>query len=160
MDQSIKGPQEDKHFKKVAINVGILDYLSINEKDTFANITFDAFRSNIVGKISVDAFGKSQYETIKNLTIISIMNHEPPKYDVWKLLSGLINAENIFVCLRVSEIPSQAFSNEKQSKLSQIDFSYVYSVTLRKNAFYNLPNLNTLNFHSEIQLIENQAFAL
>ena len=89
------------------------------------------------------------------------VNHQPPEYNVWKFLSGLVNLEDISIDLNITEIPSYAFIplNGAQHKLQTIRFYTPNEITIQNKAFYHLDHLKVITFYSQIQRIQNQAFA-
>ena len=146
--------ETDKSFKKIQIF-----NLQHKEKDTFIlndtsfwDITFEQFDGQHIKYISNDAFGKSS-STIKSFKV-NRLHHSPPQYDVWKLLSGFVNVEEIQVGLNGTDnndyypyenaVPSQAFVpfNGKQKNLNKITLDFTYNkAAIKKMAFYNLNNL-------------------
>ena len=134
--------------------------LILNES-SFLDITFDNFVGRNIDLIHNKAFGKTT-EFIKNfINSEGFINHKPKEYDIWNVLSSLVNVENIDVELNITEIPTKAFSslNGRQSKLTNITITASKLLTIKQMAFYNLDNLTYLNFKSKINTIEKKAFA-
>ena len=154
----------EKHFSQIHIsqtkNLNKENYLVLNES-SFWDITFDQFTGYDIKMIDNDAFGESSSK-IKSILIYYPIAHKPPEYDVWKMLSSLVNVQFINVRTDINEIPSQAFTplNGKQTKLNTIYNSNYNKLIIKKMAFYNLENLTSIHFfHPEIQKIENEAFS-
>ena len=159
--------QTEKHFKKLIVyetkGLKVQDYLVLNDS-SFWDITFDEFYGNNIKLISNNAFGQGA-ETVNTIYINCILGYVdqlPPLYDIWKVLSSLVNIQHINVNLNITEIPSQAFMpfNGKQSKFNSIILYTPNAITIKKMAFFHLENLNHLHFHSDISKIQNQAFAI
>ena len=71
------------------------------DHSSFWDIKFDEFYGNNIKLISNNAFGQAA-KTVKLMTINDFygndsvnVNHSPSSYDVWKVLSSLVNVENI-----------------------------------------------------------------
>lgn len=126
------------------------------DESPFADITFNKFHGFNIKLNSNNPFGKAA-QTIKELDLIVHVNHQPPKYDVWKPLNDLTNVERINIYLNVTQIPPNALNLKS---LKSITISTQNSITIKKNAFYNLDNLDELNFQCGINKIETEAFAL
>ena len=169
-DNSIN--ETSKNFKKIQLNDNLKPKKNtfILNDTSFWDITFEQFDGDYIKYISTNAFGKSS-STIKSFRACRL-HHSPPEYDVWKLLSGFVNAEEIEVGLNDSSkyyyifqivVPSQAFIsfNGKQSNLNKIKLDFNYKkVGIDKKAFYNLENLNKLILHNgDFIQIESEAFA-
>ena len=115
--------------------------LILNES-SFADITFDQFKGYNIILIHQNAFGKSS-QTIKDLEIWgNEVNHSPPEYHVWKMLSSLENVIKITITLNITEIPSYAFG--KQSNLKKLVIRGSNELTIKNKAFYHLDNLTHL----------------
>ena len=159
--------QTEKHFKKLIVyetkGLKVQDYLVLNDS-SFWDITFDEFYGNNIKLISNNAFGQGA-ETVNTIYINCILGYVdqlPPLYDIWKVLSSLVNIQHINVALNITEIPSQAFVplKGKQSKFNLIRLFTYNAITIKKMAFFHLENLNHLHFHSDIAKVESQAFAM
>ena len=126
---------------------------------SFWDITFDVFYGHNTKLISNNAFGKAT-ETIEYF-FMDNLNHQPPKYHVWNVLSSLVNVKYISVHLNITEIPSQAFMplNGKQFKLTDINFDTSDKITIEKIAFYYLDHLSTISLPFYIKRIQDEAFA-
>ena len=150
--------QTDKHFKLLWINSVRNNYLLLNDL-SFWDITFDQFYGSNIKLISNNAFGKAT-ETIKKVSFHQL-NHSPPEYNVWNVLSSLVNVEQISVGLNITEIPSHAFIpfNGKQFKLKTISIGTPNKITIKKMAFYYLDHLSTIMLPNQIQRIQDEAFA-
>ena len=149
--------QTEKHFSWLKICESNTTNHYILNDTSFEDITFDNFFGENINLIHHNAFGKSA-RTIKKLILLhAYLNHSPPKHDVWKLLSGLVNVERINVNLNITEIPSKAFN---QTNLKAIIIHTANKIMLKKRAFYNLDNLNELHFECGINKIQTEAFAM
>ena len=156
--------ETDKHFKQLVMGY---DYYNGNYNNnivlndsSFWDITFDEFYGYNMKLISNNAFGKAA-QTIK-LFVAKRFNHQPPLYDVWKVLNSLVNVETLGLKMFITEIPSQAFMplKGKQSKLKLVSFESHNSLTIKKMAFSNLDNLNNLHFETDFDKVESEAFAI
>lgn len=131
------------------MEVGLLRNQLMLNQSSFADITFDQFKGYNIKLIHQNAFGKSS-QTIKDLEIWgNQVNHSPPEYHVWKMLSSLENVIKITITLNITEIPSYAFG--KQSNLRQLAIRGSNQLTIRNEAFYYLDNLThlTIGLHSD-----------
>lgn len=147
------GPEE-KHFKKLIIK-SAGKYLFLDDS-SFSNITFDEFEGSQIKQISSKAFGKAS-STIKKFKIHNVISDLPPKYSIWKMISGLVNVEYVYLNLDINEIPSFAFG--KQLKLKQVNISTFNRIKVQRRAFYKLDNLKSLYLISEISKVDDEAFA-
>ena len=128
---------------------------------SFSDLTFSNFYGENVKLISNNAFGKAS-ETIKSFTLTyPYVNHEPPKYHIWNVLSGLVNANYIYVPLNVTEIPSNAFTfiNGIQSKLESVAIDSYNKLTIKSQAFYNLYHLQRISLFARIKKIQAEGFS-
>ena len=125
----------------------------------FWDFTFDEFEATNIKLITNLAFGEAA-ETIEMVTFHSVVNHEQSTYNIWKVISGLINAQSVYIPINAHEIPSQAFTpiNGKQLKLKTINFPINNKITIRRLAFYNLVHLQKISFN-EVEKIEREAFS-
>ena len=159
--------QTEKHFQKLIIyetdKLKVQDYLVLNDL-SFWDITFDHFEGYNIKLISSNAFGQASktLNSIYNWYGLNHVNHQPPEHDIWKVLSSLVNIQDINVALNINEIPSQAFVplKGKQSKLNLIRLYTYKAITIKKMAFFHLENLNYLDFYFDIAKVESQAFAM
>ena len=149
--------ETDKHFKEIHIDLND-GYLVLNDS-SFWDITFDEFYGYNTKLMSNNAFGKAT-ETIQYFRVFHV-NHSPPLYDVWNVLSSLVNVEQISVASNITEIPSYAFMplNGKQFKLTYINFDTYDKITIKKMAFYYLENLSYISLPVYIERIQDEAFA-
>lgn len=157
------------HFDKFIINSPKTIPNLILNQSSFGGITFRSFYSE-VNLIHKNAFGKAaktlEYAYINGCVSQIIyetpINHEPPDYDIWKSLNSFDNIQEFDVCLNVTKIPTEAFIN-KQDKLKLISFRLYdnlrNSVIVRKNAFYNMDNLEQIHFYHKNIKFQDDAFA-
>ena len=156
--------ETERHFKQFIIYETDLkpeNYLILNDS-SFGDVTFDYFNGQNIKLIHRNAFGKAT-KTIKTIIIHNgYVNHEPPEYHVWNVLSGFVNINYIEIQLNITEIPSNAFVpvNRNQSELNIITLNTPNKLTINKMAFYNLNNLTWIRLNSKIKKIEAEAFSL
>ena len=156
---------KEKHFKILKINsikdLPENDYLILNES-SFSDITFDEFNGENIQFIHNNAFDKT-FKSIKYFTNSNgEINHRPPEYDIWNVLSKFVNAERITIKLNITEIPSIAFetTNKQHFKLKELYFGAKNKFTIRRMAFYNLNDLNYISLRAnQLDHIDNEAFA-
>ena len=149
--------ENNKHFDLIIVgNHGDATTALALDESPFADIIFNKFHGFNIKLNDNNPFGKAA-QTIKELDLIVHVDHQPPKYHVWKPLNYLMNVERINVYLNVTEIPPNALNLKS---LKSITISTQNSITIKKNAFYNLDNLDELNFQCGINKIETEAFAL
>lgn len=146
--------KNNKHFDRVFIANHRNTSLELDESP-FADITFNRFYGFNIKFNQNNPFGKAA-QTIKDLDLILHVNHQPPKYDVWKLLNTLVNVQRIDIHLNITEIPSKALNLRN---LNSIQIRTQNSIKIQQNAFYNVDNLRELRFQSQINKIESGAFA-
>ena len=150
----------ENHYKEVCIykTHGLnSDYYLVLNESSFWDITFDRFKGRNIKLIHNNAFSKSAKMIKEFVNLDGYINHEPPEYDIWKILSGLVNIENINVYLNITEIPLHAF-NEIQMNLTNITITTPNYIRIKMMAFCHLDNLRYLNFKSKIYKIESEAF--
>ena len=146
--------QDNKHFDRIIIGNHGNKPLELDESP-FADITFNRFYGFNIKFNENNPFGKAA-QTIKHLNLILHINHQPPKNDVWKLLNTLVNVERIQIDLNITEIPSKALNLRN---LNSIQIRTQNSITIKRNSFYNVDHLKELRFRSQINKVENEAFA-
>lgn len=151
---------DEKHFKTLTIKKDSKNDYLVLDNSSFWDIKFDYLYGENIQLIHNNAFGKAS-ETIKKINISNgYVNHKPPKYDVWKVLSGLVNVEEIHVQLDITEIPTQAFIplNGMQINLKKISIRTNNRVKVKEMAFHNLYNLNEIFIYSKIMYEYEELF--
>ena len=95
--------QTEKHIKYL-----YFDYTERSEEQnnlvlsdsSFWNITFDYFYGDNIKLISNNAFGQAantvNFIQSERYATDTFVNHSPPSYDIWKVLSSFINVKYLF----------------------------------------------------------------
>ena len=148
----------EKHFNEVNIHVLSHDGEITIEDDTFSNITFDKFTGFGINKIGTNAF-KETFNKIKSFACQNcLIENEPPKYDIQKILTQMNQLSFITIGLDVNQIPSD-FIGSKPSLTSLTLFNRKQNLTIKSGAFNRLNRLSGIEiWDSKIKLIEKGAF--
>lgn len=119
------------------------------DDNSFADITFKEFWFNGIKRISSNAFGKAA-KTIEDILCYNFecqLQHQPPKYDIWKMLSQMPRLMYVGISVNVSEIPANAIKSvdgHELSKLQYIVLKLSQNAKIKSGAFQNLDNLTAI----------------
>ena len=139
--------QLEKHFTEIRLTVfNDSEKGSTLQENTFSDLTFDSFYGFGINKISEKAFGKSA-QTIKKFWCLSCELQNTQNHNIWKVLGQLNKLNSSTIGLNVTEIPSNAFTNNSHSDIRTLQLFSKHNLTVKTNAFYNLNNLTSIQFN-------------
>jgi len=160
LSKNIKS-EEDLHFDTFSLTNPYIEEL---EDNVFGSITFKKIQvsfSDNLRRISANAFNSS-VDTIEEISLRFLykLGENSNGYELYNLLSSLNNLKSVnLIAPKITEIPPNAFSNPKQTKLESIDYQNGSLVTIGNYAFSALTNLKYLNLRGVgINYIPKHAF--
>ena len=153
---------ELNNYDKVTLYTSIFDAEPerIIDDSIFSDVTFRLFEGFSISKFSVDAFRNTADRIFGFSCYNCPLVHQPPKYDIYKMINQLINLSVLKMSLNVTEIPENAFVPiTNRSELVLIELKSFQNLTIKSNAFQNLTKIDTFTIYdTTIKSIKKNAF--